>query len=287
MTTINAILAGIAIGATYGLIALGIVLVYKATRVLNFAQAEIGTISIYLLWFMTTLGLPVLVALIIALVFAALMGVGQELMLRPLAGAPPLTITVATLGLATFLGSAEITMFGTDPRDVPPIISGAAFRLADIEFIWAQVLSLVLTAALGVGLYLFFKRTIFGLGVLAVAQEQTALRLMGLPLTRVSMFTWASGAVLTTLAGAIIVPTEQLLPFTMTLQLIPALAAALVGGLTSLPGAFLGGIVIGITQNIAKFYWGPSVPGAEYLAVFALIVLVLLVKPNGLLGAEA
>lgn len=288
-TFFNAILAGIADGATYGLIALGIVLVYKATRVLNFAQAEIATVCLFLSWFLSErAGLPVIVAVVVSLVAAAIMGAAQEVILRPLAGSPPLTITVASLGIATFLGAAEIKNFGTDARSMPAIISGEAFDLAAIHFRWGHVLALLVTIALGAGLYLFFKRTLFGLGVLAIAQEQTALRLMGMPMTRVSMFTWAGGAVLSTLAGAILAPNiGSLTPFFMTLALIPSLAAALVGGLTSLPGAFVGGIIIGIAQNLAKFYWGGSVPGAEFVAVFALIVVVLVIKPNGLLGAQA
>lgn len=284
---VAAILAGITDGAAIGLVALGIVLVYKATRVLNFAQAEIGTLAIYLEWEMTRLGVPVLLSVIVALGAAAVMGSGVEFVLRPLASAPRLTVTVATLGAATFFGGVELLVFHPDPHSAPELIHGSAFTLADIDFRSGRVLAFFITAALGIGLYVFFKRTLFGLGVLAAAQDQKALRLMGLPLNIVSTFTWATGAVLTALAGMIVAPTiGSFTPFFMTLILIPSLAAALVGGLTSLPGAFIGGMVIGIAQNVSKFYF-QAVPGAEFVAVFALMILVLLVRPNGLLGAEA
>lgn len=283
-----AILAGIADGASYGLVALGLVMVYKATRVLNFAQAEIGTLALYVEWELWRLGAPVFIALIAALIFAAILGAGVEVVLRPLAAAPRITVTVATLGAATAFGAYEILRFGTNPQNAPEIVRGTVFTIGATSFKSGRVLALFVTAILGIGLYLFFKRSLFGLGVLAAAQDQKALRLMGLPLNVVSMFTWAVGGALTALAGMILYPTiGSFTPFAMTLILIPSLAAALVGGLTSLPGAFVGGIIIGVIQNLSKFYYGDSIPGAEFVAVFAAMILVLLLRPNGLLGAEA
>jgi len=224
----------------------------------------------------------------VALVVAGLMGAGLEMLQRPLANAPKLTITVLTLGVATVLGAYQFIQFGADPHPAPELVAGEAFTLAAVPFKWGRLLALLVTAILGVVLYFFFKRTLFGLGVLAAAQDQTALRLMGIPSTSVSMFTWASGAVLTAIAAIILAPTIGAFhPFFMTLILIPSLAAALVGGLTSLPGAFVGGLVIGVIQNLAKFYLSDSLQGVEFVAVFAAMILVLLFRPNGLLGAEA
>jgi branched-chain amino acid transport system permease protein len=288
---INAVLAGVAEGATYGLIALGIVLVYKATRVLNFAQAEIGTFAIYVMWILTEppINLPVLLGVILALVFAGAAGAGTEYVLRPLTSSPRLTVTVATLGLGTVLGASQIILFGTDPHQIPAIIGGEAFAVGATGFVWGRILALLLAIGLGVALYIFVKTTLFGLGVLAAAQDQTALRLQGVPFNRVSVFTWSTGAVLTALAGIILAPViGSVLPFWITQTfLVPSLAAALVGGLTSLPGAFVGGLIIGIAQNLAKFYVGDTVAGAEFVAVFALILVVLLFRPNGLMGREA
>lgn len=297
---INAILVGVAEGATYGLVALGIALVYKATRVLNFAQAEIGTFSIYIAWaltnqaidlpFLPAFNVPVFAGLVAALAFAAVAGASTEFMLRPLRGAAPLTITVATLGIATVLGAWQVLAFGADPQANPPaMLSGRAFTLARTDFVWGRLIALFLAIALGFVLFAFFKRTLFGLGVLAAAQDQTALRLQGVPFNRVSMFTWASGAFLTALAALVLAPVIGAFhPLWVTATfLVPGLAAALVGGLTSLPGAFVGGLVIGIVQNLAKFYVGRQVAGFEFVAVFGAILLVLLFRPNGLLGREA
>lgn len=285
---VAAVLAGLMDGAAFGLIALGIVLVYKSTRVLNFAQAEIGTIAIYVVWELTVLGVPVYLALAVSLLCAFAMGAGLEMIVRPVAQSPRLTISVLTLGVATMLGFFQFIVFGADPHPSPELVRGELFSVASIPFKSGRVLALIVTAVFGIALYLFFKRTLFGLGVLAAAQDQTALRLMGVPQNRVSLFTWAGGAVLTAIAGVILAPTIGAFhPFYLTLSLPSALAAALVGGLTSLPGAFVGGIAIGVIQNIAKFYWGTGVPGAEYVAIFGALILVLLVRPHGLLGAEA
>lgn len=284
-----ALLAGITDGAAIGLVALGFVIVYKATRVLNFGQAEIGTTAIYVEANLVGLGVPVIFAILAAVVFAAALGVGTERLLRPLANAPRLTVTVATLGITTILIAFQITRFKIDPRVAPELISGNLFTLANVDVAYGRVLAILVTVGLGAALYTFFKRSLFGLGVMAVAQDQTALRLQGLPLNRVSAFVWAAGAGVSALAGMIIAPTIGTFQpgFMTTTFVAPALAAALVGGLTSLPGAFVGGMVVGVSQNITKSYIGQSVPGAEFLMVFALMVLVLLVKPNGLLGAEA
>lgn len=290
---INAVLAGVAEGATYGLIALGLVLVYKATRVLNFAQAEIGTFALYITWALTDrpifgFDVPIFAAMFLSLVLAAIAGAATERVLRPLSAAPRVTVTVATLGVATVVGAGQIILFGPDPRPLD-YLRGEAFAVGKTSFPLGRLIALVLAIALGLALYAFFKRTLFGLGVLAAAQDQTALRLQGVPFNRVSTFTWATGAVLTALAAVVLAPAiGSFTPFWVTQTfLVPALAAALVGGLTSLPGAFVGGLVVGIAQNLAKFYLGRSVAGVEYAAVFAAILIVLILRPNGLLGREA
>lgn len=286
---IASLLAGITDGAAIGLVALGFVIVYKATRVLNFGQAEIGTLAIFVETNLVSIGIPVIFAIVIALAMAAVLGVANERLFRPLADAPRLTVTVASLGVTTVLGAFQALRFGIDPRVPPELIGGSLFTLANFDVRVGRVLALLVTVAIGAALFSFFKKSLFGLGVLAVAQDQTALRLQGLPLNRVSAFVWAIGAVVCALAGMIIAPTIGAFePAFLTRNLVPAaLAACLVGGLTSLPGAFVGGMVVGITQNFSKFYLGEILPGAEFAAVFAAMVLILLVKPNGLLGAEA
>lgn len=286
---ISAILAGVMDGAAIGLVALGFVIVYKATRVLNFGQAEIGTLAIYIEVSLVDVGVPVLIAVILAMAFAALLGVATEKLLRPLAEAPRLTVTVATLGVATVLGAFQLLRFGIDPRPAPELIGGTLATVANFEIKYGRILAILITLAIGGALYSFFKKSLFGLGVLAVAQDQTALRLQGLPLNRVSAFVWATGAAVCALAGMIVAPTiGAFTPGFLTFTLVPAaLAAALAGGLNSLPGAFVGGMIVGITQALSKSFFGETLPGAEFIAVFAAMGAILLTRPEGLLGSKA
>lgn len=299
------IVSGLTDGATLGLMALGIVLVYKATRVINFAQGEMGTVAIYLAWVVTSpfgqkvgtlgplkmvgLGLPIVLATLIALILAAVLGLAMErVVIRPMRDAPPLTITVATLGVSTVLGGLEFIIWGEKPQNLPPLVGGTAVKLGSLFILPGRILALVVTAALGGALFLFFKRSTFGLGVLAASQNPTSLRLMGIRLSLVSMFTWAGAAVLAALSGIILAPTIGAFhPFFMTLILIPSFAAALVGGLTSLPGAFVGGLIVGVVTNVSRYLWGDTLPGVEFVAQFILIAGVLAFRPRGLLGAEA
>jgi branched-chain amino acid transport system permease protein len=309
----GAIVAGVTDGAVFGLMALGLVLVYKATRVLNFAQGEIGTFSIYVAWMVSSprgevmcvlepplpfvklsipligMGMPVLIGTVAAMAVGGLLGVGMErIAIRPIMDAPKVTLTVVTLGVSTILGGLQFAICTEQPRSLPHLVPGSGPLVAGVLISPGRILALLVTAGLGGLLYLFFKRTMFGLGVLAAAQNAVSLRLTGIPLTRVSKFTWGAAGVLAALAGVILAPTIGAFhPFFMTLILIPSLAAALVGGMTSLPGAFVGGIAVGVLQAVVRQVWSSSLAGVEILAAFLLILGVLLFRPRGLLGTEA
>lgn len=302
---INTLIAGLTDGATYGLLALGIVLVYKATGVINFASGELGTLSIYIAWVISAgfgehlgefgplpvlgLGLPIIIASVLAVASAAGLGAAMEkLVVRPMAGSPPLTITVATLGVSTILGGMQFIIFGESPQNLPALVPGVGVQVGSVFVAPGRILAFIVTLAFAAVLYWFFNRTTFGLGVLAASQNPVALRLQGVPLRKVAMFTWAMASVLAACAAIIIAPTIGAFhPFFMTLLLIPSFAAALVGGLNSLPGALVGGLVVGVTNAVSRYLWGDALPGVEFVAQFVLIVGVLVVRPRGLLGAAA
>jgi branched-chain amino acid transport system permease protein len=151
-----------------------------------------------------------------------------------------------------------------------------------------QLLSLVVTLAVGAGLALLLQRTDFGLGVLAAADDPTAVRLVGLSLSKVSAFTWGTGAAISAMAALLIEPTiGNFVPGFASELFVYALAAALVGGLSSLPGAFLGGLIVGLLKVfVTAATITSSLPGVPILAVFALILVVLLARPGGILGAK-
>ena len=300
---------GLISGAVYGLVAIGLVLVYKGARVFNFAQGEFGTVAAYVAYFvLDRFDVGYLVALPAALAVALLLGLVMERgIVRPLAHASRVTLLVATIAVALLLIGLEILIFRIEPLFLRPILSltdaaGEPRGIELFDFIVdpMRLAMIGVLAVLAAGLAYFFNRTDLGLAVLATSQDDFATRVVGIPVERVSRFIWGSAAVLGAVAGILYVPpvAGQLVPAVMTSNvLIPAFTAAVIGGMTSLPGAFLGGVVVGLVQKLSSwaattYYLGESpiqqsVPGAEQVAVFLALLVILLVRPQGLLGKEA
>lgn len=282
---------GVVYGAIYGMIAVGIVLIYRGTKVINFAQGEIGTFSLYLAWMLTTeRHWPWLAGAAVAVAGAALIGVGFEfLVVRRMVSANRLSVAVATIGLASLLAAVELKLWGVTPRRLAAPVAGIGWKVGAVYVSPTQVISLVVLAVTGAGLALLLRRTDFGLGVLAAADDPTAVRLVGVRLSHVSMFTWGVGAALAAVAALLLEPTVTVFAPGYAEELfVLGLVAALVGGLSSLPGAFAGGIVVGLVQVFVKDRTlGNPIHGLPTVAMFALILVVLLVRPRGLLGKAA
>jgi branched-chain amino acid transport system permease protein len=279
-------------GGIYGLFAVGIVLVYRGTGALNFAQGELGTLGLYAAWFVQTrMGMPWIAGAIAAVVVATSVGVLFEVaVIRTMVEASRVTVAVATVGLLLFLIAIELKFLGgSSPRPIEPPIRARGIGLFGIFVSPTQILALVLAAAIGLALTLLLRRTDFGLGVLAAAQDPVAVRLVGVPLRTVSSFVWGAGAAVSALGALFIAPTIGFVtPGYATILFLSGLAAAVVGGLTSLPGAFFGGIVVGLVETTAgRVFTGPSVPDVRFLAVFVVILAVLLFRPAGILRSGA
>ena len=292
---LQALVIGLVTGAIYGLMALGLVLIYKGSKVLNFAQAEIGTACLYIAWMVSGAGphrphLPYIVGAGAAILAAVAIGLlFERFVVRPMADAPRLSVAVGTIGLFTFLLFAEIYFFGPSPRYLNAPISGLGINVAHVFVSPTQLLSFAVIGVIALALAAFLRYTDFGLGVIAAAQDATALRLVGMPLNRVSMFTWGAGAALSAIAALLIEPTISVIaPGVIGEPLfVGGLAAALLGGLTSLPGAFVGGLVVGVISTEIQFMAsGRAIPGVQSLVLLAIVALVLLVRPQGLLGAS-
>jgi branched-chain amino acid transport system permease protein len=286
---------GILQGATYGLLAVGLVLVYKGVRVFNFSQGEFGTVAAFIAFALIEADLPVWVAIIGGFAAAVLLGLFMErVVIRPLFDAPRVTMLVATVGFALFVIAVTVLVGKPEPRVLNPVIGGQpddlwVFLGAAIPY--QQVLILVVLVALAAALAVFFSRTNLGLAVLALSQDPLATRIMGISVTNLSRFIWGFAAFLGALVGILQggVPGASITPgFMTTTFLVPAFTGAVLGGMTSLPGAFVGGLLVGIAQNVGITYLPKlGVPGSSELTVFALLLLVLLIRPRGLLGAEA
>jgi len=281
---------GIASGAAIGLVAIGLVLIYKSSQVFNFAAGEFVTIGAFGLYIGDKeWNLPYPLAMVIGalagLVTALLV---ERLVVRPLADRPRVTILVATAAVATVLIPVELMIGKVKPYPAAPAIAGLGIKILGVYFSPQRALIVAVLVASGLALAYFFGRTDLGLATLASSQEPTASRLVGIRLNRISMLTWGAAGLLGGLAGVLLTPLTASFSagYGTTGVLISAFTAAVLGGMTSIPGAFLGGILVGLVQTFAQFDLN-SVSGSPDLAILIVLVGVLLVRPTGLLGKEA
>jgi branched-chain amino acid transport system permease protein len=277
------ITSGIALGAIYGLIALGIVMVYKATGILNFAHGEAAMISAFVAFSLIKLGLPLWAVVILTLAFGALMGLTIErFVLRRFIGKPLLSSAIATLGLFLLFGDLAIWVWGKDTQELPsifpsrPIDIGGGVVVSGID-----IGILAVCAALALLLFAFFRFTRLGLAMQATMENPSAARLMGIPIKRIYALSWALSHMIAALAGLLIAPLTFLHSAMMQHALHFAFAAAVLGGIGSMPGALLGGMIIGVTANLTGAYvssqWKDVVP-------FIVMLAILILRPHGLLA---
>jgi branched-chain amino acid transport system permease protein len=270
---------GLISGGIYALFALGVVLVHRGTGVLTFGGGELGTASLFLAAFLITdSGVPWFLGALAAIAMAIVLGLLFELLVvRRMVGIDPVSISVATVGLALFLLALEFRIFGESPQSLDgPVDTG--WTIAGVIVSPTQVAALVLALALGFGLQSVLRRTDFGLGILAAAQDPAAVRLVGVPLSRISLTIWGAGAAVSAIAALLVAPTVGVFgPGYASELYVVGLAAAVIGGLSSLPGAFVGGIVLGIAESAASRYLGDQdIPGLRYIVVLVVLLAVLL-----------
>ena len=286
-----ALVIGVINGSIYGLLGLGIVLVYRGSRVLNFAQGEFGTFALFIAWtFTEKLHQPWLVGAVVAVTVSALIGLAFEfLVVRRMVDASKLAVAVATIGLFLFLIALEIVIWKQLVLYLEAPIKGDGLQILGHFVGPTALLGLAFVVLLGTALAAFLRYTDFGLGVLAASQDPEAIRLVGVRLSRTAAFTWGTAGAIGAIAALLIEPTlGAFAPGFMTEFFVRALAAALIGGLTSLPGAFLGGLVLGgIEAMVLRYVPITFFPGVNYLTILLLMVLVLLFRPSGLLGRKS
>jgi branched-chain amino acid transport system permease protein len=278
--------SGLANGALYALVALGLVLIYKATRVVNFAHGEaymLGGFCAYGLH--VVLGVPYAAALVLGMAACAVVGVVVEsVAYRPLIDAPETSLVLATVGMSFALKGVIGIAWGKDWMVFPPLLGTRAVTW------WGIALSPqhLIVAGVGLGLMavlaLFFRLTRLGRIMRGVAENRRAASLVGIQVTRVYALIWAVGSAVGAAAGILVAPLTLLYPDMGGPMLVKAFAAAVLGGFGSLPGAVVGGLIMGVIENIAGFYVHSSVVEVSALAV---IFVVLVCRPDGLFGAVA
>ena len=285
------LILGIINGSIYSLIALGIALVYSGSRVLNFAQAEIGTLTLYATYWVTvTEHQPWWLGALTSIVIATAVGLAFErLIVRKMLTASRVTVAVATIGLFSLMLAIEVQFYSGTIDILPKPISSGGFYLAGVFITWNQVLAIAVVAAIAAGLAAFLRVTDFGLAVKAAADDPVAAQLMGIPRGRVSAFTWGTAGALSAIAVLMIEPSiGALAPGAFSGLFIGGLTAALVGGLSSLPGAIVGGLAVGVAEAEVKAHVTlHAIPSPSVAAMLVIVLAVLLVRPQGILGRAA
>lgn len=280
------VVAGLAQGSLYALAALGLVVIYNASYVVNFAQGAMGMASVYVAWLMLNAlhvpyALAFLGAIAIAFAFGALV---QALLLHRLIEASPMTQVVVTLGLFMFLQGVVGLMFGYTPRSLVPSLSIAPLVFGAIVLRPQDVLALGLLIGLGLALAALFNRTKLGMAMRAITQNTFAAQLMGVPVGSVLSLAWGIGVSLGAVAALLAAPVTSVTPNMMDTIIVYGFVAAILGGFGSLVGAVVGGLLLGVINNLIDAYLAPEL---SLTIVFGLLLIVLYVKPDGLFGRKA
>ena len=279
------IVSGLIFGCVYGLAALGLVLIYRTTGIVNFAHGEMAMVSSFMGYtFLSTYDLPYFGAFFLALLFAALFGIAvYVLLMRYVNHAPHLNQLVLTLGLFLVFHGVAGLIWGHVPSSFPEAIGGSSIGFGGVYISPNEMFIVGVTIALTVLLFLLFRFTRVGLAMRAASQDLTAARLMGINVNLVFMVTWAAGTILGGVAGLLTAPFTFLSVSMMFSVLIYAFAAAVLGGFISMPGALVGGLIIGVFNNLVSFYWAPEM---ALVCTFLLIIVVLYILPQGLFGGR-
>lgn len=278
------IVSGLAAGACYALLALAMVIIYKTSEVLNFAQGEMAMVSTFVAFvLLDSYGIPFVWAVILTLIFALLLGVFVErVFLRTTRNPTVLGLIIITLGFEMILMGFAGWKWGPDQRSFPfPVSSVETYRLGGLTLSRINLWTIVLCLTLMLMLFLFFRYTKLGMAMRATQQNRMIARVMGIHTKRILSFTWAVSSMIGAIAGILIATLGVLDPNMMMDPLLKGFASAVLGGMTSLPGAALGGAVLGIVENVFGGYVSLSFKG---VVAFAIIVLMLCFRPSGLLA---
>jgi len=278
------LLAGVAQGCVYALVALGFVLIYKATETVNFAQGDLMMLgAFFALTGGTVLGLPYWLTILFAVAMMVIVGMLLErAVLRPVLGYPAFTVVMVTIGVG-FVLRGVVTMipgWGTETYRLATPFADGVMRAGGVVIAEQQLAVILHTAALCLALYLFFRYTRIGIAMQATSQNQLAAYYMGIPVRRINMLIWGISAGIAALGGILLAP-STFVHSNMGFIGLKAFPAAVVGGFGSVPGAIVGGLIIGIVEALAGFYL-PE--GFKDVAAYVVVLVVLLVKPSGIFG---
>ena len=288
MSFLSYLINGISLGSVYAIIALGYTMVYGIARMLNFAHGDIimvGGFTVFTI--VTTMGGSPVVGILASVVVCTVLGVTIErVAYRPLRDASPLAVLITAIGVSYLLQNVALLIFGSNARQFTSVITVPALKLAGGKLSISSVTIVTILSCIVImaALMTFINKTKMGQAMLAVSEDRGAATLMGINVNRTISVTFAIGSALAAVAGVLLCSAyPSLSPYTGSMPGIKAFVAAVFGGIGSIPGAFIGGILLGIMENLAKAYISSQLSDA---IVFSVLIIVLLVRPTGILGKK-
>ncbi|MEG1887533.1 MAG: branched-chain amino acid ABC transporter permease [Oscillospiraceae bacterium] len=287
MSFISNLISGLSLGSIYALIALGYTMVYGIAKMLNFAHGDVIMVGAFTVFTAAaTLKFPPAIAIIVGILVCTIIGVLiEKVAYKPLRKASPLTVLITAIGVSYFLQSLALLIFGSNQKSFPKLITFQPIKITENLVVKGEsLLTMGITIAIMIALTLFINKTKTGRAMLTVSEDKGAAELMGVNVNKTISVTFAIGSALAAVAGLFFGLTYGFIgPYTGAMPGIKAFVAAVLGGIGSIPGAMLGGIMLGVIENLSKAYISTELSDA---IVFGVLIIVLLVKPTGLLGKK-
>ena len=288
MSFLSYLINGISLGSVYAIIALGYTMVYGIAKMLNFAHGDIIMVGAFAAFtVVSTMGGPSIAGILAAIVVCTVLGVTIErVAYRPLRGAPSLSVLITAIGVSYLLQNLALLIFGSNARQFTSVVNLPALKLADgqLSISGVTIVTILSSIVIMAVLTTFVNKTRMGQAMQAVSEDQGAATLMGIDVNKTIALTFAIGSFLAAFAGVLLCSAyPSLTPYTGSMPGIKAFVAAVFGGIGSMPGAMLGGILLGVIENLAKAYISSQLSDA---IVFSVLIIVLLVRPTGLLGRK-
>lgn len=288
MSFISYLINGISLGSVYAIIALGYTMVYGIAKMLNFAHGDVimvGSFAVFTV--VSTLGLSPVLAVLVSVMVCTILGVTiEKIAYKPLRAASPLAVLITAIGVSYFLQNVALIIFGANTKIFTSVISIPAISLAEGQIVISGETQATIMACILIMITLtsFVHKTKAGQAMLAVSEDKGAAELMGINVNGTISLTFAIGSALAAIAGVLLCSAYPTLsPYTGSMPGIKAFVAAVFGGIGSIPGAFIGGILLGVIENLSKAYISSQLSDA---IVFSVLIIVLLVKPTGILGKK-
>ncbi len=287
---LTTLINGLSLGGVYALIALGYTMVYGIAKMLNFAHGDIIMVGGYaIMLFFAMFGMPLLgllVAAVMAIIICVIVGLTTErFAYRPLRGASPLAVLITAIGVSYLLQSVAQIIFGTAPNYVD-LNKFGMLQIGDLKIEWATIITLLVAAAIMVALTFFIDKTKTGKAMLAVSEDRGAAQLIGISVNKIIAITFAIGSALAGVASVFMIMKNPFAvnPTMGSMPGIKAFVAAVIGGIGSIPGAMIGGILLGVIETVCNAI--PALSSYTIAIEFGLLIIILLVKPTGILGKK-